>query len=90
MRACDRRLLVLIVLLWPCAAFAQARAAGGDVTGTVRDITGGVLPGTTITAANQETGVSRAATSDEAGRYLLPALPPGTYTVDATLPGFSV
>jgi hypothetical protein len=43
----------------------------------------------TITARNVETGLQRSATTDAAGNYRLPALPPGVYSVQAQLQGFS-
>ena len=52
------------------------------------DSTGAVLPGVTVTAVNEDTGVSRSSTSDATGDYRLPALLPGTYTVRAELSGF--
>src|SRR5689334_207335 len=88
MRSC-RCLVALLVCLWPCGVFAQARATGADITGTVRDTTGAVLPGSTVTAVNLETGVARDVTTDDKGHYVVPALPPGTYSVAAVTPGFA-
>jgi hypothetical protein len=78
----------LLSLLWPGYASAQARVAGADLQGTVRDGTGAVLVACTITVANTETNVSRAVVSDERGRYVVAALPPGTYSVTAARSGF--
>jgi hypothetical protein len=66
-----------------------ALAQNAQITGTLKDPSGGVLPGVTVTAKNQETGLTRTATSEETGVYRLPALPPGTYTVTMELAGFS-
>src|SRR5215510_13752200 len=78
-----------LVLFLPCAVAAQARMTAADLQGTVRDASGATLPGSTIAVTNLETNLSRATTSDEAGRYVIPALPPGTYNVVASTPGFS-
>jgi hypothetical protein len=48
-----------------------------------------VLPGATVTARNEETGLTRTTVSESAGEYRLPALPPGRYTVTADLQGFT-
>ena len=66
-------------------AFAQ----NAQIIGTLKDQSGGVLPGVTVTATNQETGLTRTAVTEANGDYRLPALPPGAYTVTAELVGFS-
>jgi hypothetical protein len=68
------------------SAFAQ----NAQIIGTLRDQSGGVLPGAIVTAKNQETGLTRTAVAEAGGDYRLPALPPGTYTVAAELQGFNV
>jgi hypothetical protein len=75
----------LILLLTASAAWAQATA---QMSGTVRDESGGVLPGVTITVTQTDTAVTRTAVSDENGAYLLPNLPTGPYRLEATLQGF--
>jgi hypothetical protein len=72
-----------------CGFGGTAFAQNAQVTGTLKDESGGVLPGVTVTAKNQETGLTRTTVSEGAGEYRLPALPPGTYTVSAELPGFN-
>jgi hypothetical protein len=69
-------------------AEAQSRVTGADLEGLVRDETGAVVGGASVTAVNVETALTRNTVSDSAGRYLLPALPPGVYTVTAELFGF--
>jgi len=68
---------------------APASAQNAQITGVVKDQSGAVIPGVTITATNGDTGFSRTAVSDAKGEYRLPALPPGTYAVTSELPGFS-
>ena len=68
---------------------AQTRATSADLAGVVRDTTDAVLPGATVTATNTATNQARFATTDGEGRFLIPALPPGTYDVSATLSGFA-
>src|SRR4029434_3626733 len=64
---------------------AQATAS---ITGTVRDESGGVLPGVTVTATPTDTGLVRSTVSHETGSYSLPNLPLGPYRFEATLTGF--
>src|SRR5262245_39423009 len=61
---------------------------GADLQGAVRDITGAPLAGASIVVINLATNLLRASTSDETGRYTVPALAPGTYTVTAESPDF--
>lgn len=85
MRAAVRAVFCSAILLIPTLAFAQA-----TITGTVRDTSGGVLPGVTVEATSPAIqGTSRSAVSDGAGIYRIIDLPPGLYSVTATLQGFS-
>lgn len=59
-----------------------------DLQGAVRDATGAPLVGSSIVVTNLETNLSRMSNSDDAGRYTVAALPPGTYTVSAESPDF--
>jgi hypothetical protein len=85
------RLLVLVcVLVWlPDGAAGQARVTGADIVGTIRDESGAVLPGATVTVVNQATNLTRTVTTDTRGRYLVAALPPGTYQLKADADGFA-
>src|SRR5437764_11781202 len=65
--------------------WAQATA---QISGTVKDQSGAVLPGVEVMATQTETGISRMAVTNETGSYVLPNLPLGPYRVEATLPGF--
>jgi hypothetical protein len=76
----------LALLLFGGPAAAQTAAV---LAGTVTDAQGGVLPGTTLTVRNTETGLVRTAAADADGRYRFPALPPGPYTLKAELQGFA-
>lgn len=80
-------LLVASALLWPIAAAAQEQSGG--IQGVVKDASGGVLPGVTVEARSpQVVGVTTVVT-DAQGVYRFPALPPGAYTITATLQGFA-
>ena len=78
----------LLVALSVLPSFAFAQATTGELTGRVADSSGQVVPGVTVTALNEETRLSRTATTNAMGEYTLPLLPPGLYTVSAELTGF--
>src|SRR5262252_11012933 len=56
--------------------------------GTVSDPTGALIPGVEVTAKNVNTGVVSTSVTNESGAYRFPALQPGSYEVNAALPGF--
>jgi outer membrane receptor protein involved in Fe transport len=66
----------------------EAQSTAATLIGSVIDQSGAVVPGATVTAINDQTGFSRSVASNEEGRYRIPALPPGTYTVRMELDGF--
>ncbi|HET8646171.1 MAG TPA: carboxypeptidase-like regulatory domain-containing protein, partial [Vicinamibacteria bacterium] len=66
----------------------RAQSTSGEVTGRVVDAQGSVVPGATVTARNEGTGLVRTATTSAAGEYLISQLPPGTYGLSAELSGF--
>jgi carboxypeptidase family protein/TonB-dependent receptor-like protein len=86
MRRCVRCVVLLFLSVAP--AFGQGGVA--EVNGSVTDQTGSVLPGTAITITEESTGLTRTVTSNESGRFVIPALPPGRYTVVAELSGFQM
>jgi carboxypeptidase family protein len=66
----------------------SAQTVTGTLQGTVKDSTGGVLPGASVSSRNMETGQSRTTVTNEAGYYVQPFLPIGRYEVSAGLMGF--
>ncbi|RPI52852.1 MAG: carboxypeptidase regulatory-like domain-containing protein, partial [Acidobacteria bacterium] len=78
--------LVLVWLLMVCVpAGAQTL---GTITGDVKDASGAVIPGASVTAQNTSTNATREMQSNEAGAYTFAALPPGPYIVRVELQGF--
>jgi hypothetical protein len=78
---------VLVLFLASANAWAQAGATA-QISGTVKDSSGAVLPGVDVTATQTDTGLKRNATTDSDGAYTIPNLPPGPYKVEAMLQGF--
>jgi len=64
----------LLALIPPASLWGQT--ATGQITGTVKDPSGAVMPGVKVTVSNEATGFSRTATSDGSGAYSFPLLPP--------------
>src|SRR5579862_9649540 len=54
-------------------------ATTGSISGTIKDISGGVIPGVALTATNPATGIENRTTSDNKGFYSFPSLPVGRY-----------
>src|SRR5437773_8178921 len=75
----------LILALNSSTVWAQATA---QISGSVRDQSGAVLPGVEIIATQTDTGVSRNTVTNEIGVYVLSNLPLGPYKLEAALPGF--
>ena len=77
----------LFLGLSPAFAFAQAGSTA-QISGTVKDQSGGVLPGVDVTVTQTDTSFTRSAVSDENGGYVIPNLPVGPYRLEANLQGF--
>jgi hypothetical protein len=73
--------------LTSCAFFVVGSVSANELTGTVRDVCGPVLPGTSVSAANQAGTAARVA-ADREGRYSLKSLAPGQWTIRFELLGF--
>jgi len=76
-----------IWLLCICSSIVWAQSTA-QISGTVMDQSGAVLPGVEVTATETETGLTRSVVSNETGSYVLPNLPVGPYRLEAGLPGF--
>ncbi|MFN9433234.1 MAG: carboxypeptidase regulatory-like domain-containing protein [Acidobacteriota bacterium] len=79
-----RLLLSLISLLLP----ASAQMTRGTLTGTVTDPSGAVVPAVSVKAVNLLTNIVRETKTNDAGIYRIPALDPGSYTVEFQKDGF--
>src|SRR5204863_6293996 len=86
MRSCLRVVTFLaMAAAWPSIVLAQATIAG-----TVKDPSGGVLPGVTVEASSPALiEKARTVVTDSTGQYRIVDLRPGTYALTFTLTGFS-
>jgi Carboxypeptidase regulatory-like domain/TonB dependent receptor len=66
----------------------SAQEARGTITGTIRDGSGSVIPGATVTITNKEMGTNVTVVTNEVGFFQAPYLIPGVYQIVAELQGF--
>jgi len=88
------RLSIVIMTLFICAAVpvklqAQTTGSFATISGVVLDPEGKVVPGASLTIKNDLTGVVRSESTTAEGRFAVPSLPVGTYTIEVTAPGFA-
>ena len=83
----QRLLLLLSVLMWAMPAAAQQTT--GEITGRVADPSGGVLPGVSVTLRGDGVAGAPTTVTSAEGRYRFTLLPPGLYSVEYVMDGFS-
>src|ERR1700720_1519275 len=79
---------VLVLLLLCLSLRVLGQAPVGNITGTVYDESGAVIPAVVVTITNKETGLTRNATTGGEGVFSISSLPAGIYEVKAEVPGF--
>jgi hypothetical protein len=67
-----------IFLMYIFVYSISAQTAGGTIQGKVTDLSGGLLPGVSVSIRNTETGITRAVLTSEVGAYSAANLQPGT------------
>ncbi len=70
------------------AAYAQSNISG-DISGSVSDASGAIIPNAQVTVTSVARGDSKVVTSDSAGNFRVPLLSPGRYKVSVAAPGFA-
>ena len=78
-------LLVAMVLVWTARAFPGVTAS---ISGTIKDASGAIISGATVTATNVDTGVATTQTTNSQGFYSFQVLPLGKYVIDVAQTGF--
>jgi hypothetical protein len=81
-------LLVVVCVLALMISPAMHGQATGTFSGNVHDRSGSGVPGATVIATSQGTGLARDVKTDNTGHYLIPLLPVGSYTVHVDASGF--
>jgi len=79
---------LLLIFAFGTPASAAPQNSIASISGTVLDNTPAIIPGATVNVTNGA-GVSRTATSNEKGEYTVTELPPGSYKVTVSVPGFN-
>src|SRR5882762_2860073 len=81
-------LCLFALVMLASTTLSQTQITTGTIQGTVTDANGAIVPGATVEIKNLDTNFSRTLTSDEGGRFVALAMPPGRYTVTVTKQGF--
>lgn len=68
--------------------FSKAQQTLGSMNGTVTDVSGAAISGSTMTVVNEQTGLTRSTTTQKNGYWEILNLPVGTYKVTATEQNF--
>ncbi len=85
----SRRFLLAIALSLASAPAVHAQFLTGGIAGVVRDESGAVVPGATVTVIDPRTGgIARSVLTGPNGAFLVPNLSPGPYFLTAELKGF--
>src|SRR5215813_15623617 len=83
-----RAFLCVAVMVSLSAVRVCGQGAVSEINGSAADQSGSILPGVTVTVTEESTGLVRTAISNDIGRFVLPAVTPGRYTIKAELAGF--
>src|SRR5437870_1143030 len=84
MRACLSILFVSLVL----AVAGYTQEIRGNISGTVKDATGAVIPGAAVKITSTDTGALQQLVTNETGYFEAPLMQPGNYEISVELPGF--
>src|SRR5882672_5480439 len=80
--------LLVILAIAPIVS-SQTQITTGTIQGTVTDTNGANVPGANVEIKNLETNLTRSLTTDDGGRFVALALPPGKYSVTVSKQGFA-
>lgn len=81
---------LVLGLIFVFGGAARAQVTTGQISGTITDPNGAVVSGANVTATNQDTNLSRTATTGDDGIYNFQLLPAGRYQISVTATGFQV
>src|SRR4030081_3436376 len=79
---------LVFILIVSLHVDVHAQVAGGEITGTLTDSSGRVIPNATVSITTLATGIDRTVTTNEDGLYIAPNLLPASYELKFVAPGF--
>src|SRR5277367_4157153 len=82
------RWFIWLIAIACLGSLAMAQTPTGTIQGSITDSTGATIQAATVTVSNNATNESHIVASDPSGRFILPFVPPGTYTVTVDAKGF--
>ena len=82
------KFLLFFLVLVCCCPKATAQGLTGQISGTINDPSGGVVPNAKVEVISQKTAQTRTVNSDSEGNFVVTQLLPGTYTLVITANGF--
>ena len=80
---------ILVSMFGALCALAQSPSTGAQLSGTILDPNGAVVPGARVTLRSETTGFEQSTTGDAAGQYAFLLVPAGQYTLTVDAVGFS-
>ena len=82
-----RAILISVVLAGIATTPACAQLTA-QIAGTISDTSGAIIPGSSVTVSNEDTGMKWEAKTNQAGIYTVPLLQPGNYRIEVQAQGF--
>src|SRR5262250_2786896 len=79
---------VVVLLIAFATSIVSAQTSTASMVGVVRDATGALVPGVTITVKHVDSGQTRTVITTENGGYNVPLLQVGAYELTTSMPGF--
>ncbi len=83
-----RHLVGLLLAVTALSELSYGQVSTASITGTVQDVSGATVADSQLTATDRDTGISRTVTSGQDGRFTIPSLPVGVYSIEVTKTGF--
>jgi hypothetical protein len=87
-RSCSALMTAALICCGLLSTPAAGQTTNGSLRGTVKDVTGSVIPGVSVQVTNSGTGVSSQVLTNAAGEYVVPNVPPGVYNIHLIEQGF--
>src|SRR5213594_3936921 len=86
LRSFGRLITAIVATIALGTSLVSAQTSTATILGTVKDTSGALVPGVSITVKHTESGLTRTVVSSERGGYNVPQLPVGAYEITTTMP----